>query len=160
MLNSIPLSADAAGRSSLGTSSGSTARQVGVSNASPADKAKVKPSSSQGVIAPARVVTASTLATQTIQISAQSISLRRSTMSPIDPAGNAKRKNGRVEAVCVSATYKGLAPSDTMSHAAPTLCMNVPTSDRVSAMSRLRKIGVRNGRHRLGTSLDTRPPAR
>src|SRR5580704_16930302 len=35
-LNSIPLSADAAARSSLGTSSGRMARQAGVSNASPA----------------------------------------------------------------------------------------------------------------------------
>src|SRR5438094_7475447 len=39
-LNSMPLSADAAGRSSFSTSSGRTARQVGVSNASPADSAK------------------------------------------------------------------------------------------------------------------------
>jgi hypothetical protein len=55
-------------------------------------------------------------------------------MSPSDPAGNAKRKKGSVEAVCVSATYSGLAPSDTMSHAEPTPCMNVPTSETMSAM--------------------------
>jgi hypothetical protein len=36
-LNSIPLSAEAAARSSLGTNSGRIARQAGVSNASPAD---------------------------------------------------------------------------------------------------------------------------
>src|SRR6202171_489549 len=73
-------------------------------------------------------------------------------MSPTDPAGSAKRKNGSVEAVCVSATYMGPAPRETMSHAAPTVCMNVPTSDMMSARSRLRKIGVRNGRHRLDAS--------
>src|SRR5260370_5099615 len=37
-LNSMPLSADAAGRSSFSTSSGSTARHVGDSKASPEDK--------------------------------------------------------------------------------------------------------------------------
>ena len=36
-----------------------------------------------------------------------------------------------------------------MSHAAPTVCMNVPISDMTSASSRLRKSGVRNGRHGL-----------
>jgi hypothetical protein len=36
-----------------------------------------------------------------------------------------------------------------MSHAAPTPCMNVPTSEAMSAKSKSRKIGVRNGRHRL-----------
>src|ERR1700694_2364627 len=65
-LNSMPLRADAAGRSSLRTSSGKTARQVGVSNASPADKAKVRMRSSTGDIVPAMVITASTTATPTI----------------------------------------------------------------------------------------------
>ena len=74
-------------------------------------------------------------------------------MSPIAPAGRAKRKNGSVDAVCVSATYIGPAPSDTISHAAPTLCMNVPMSETTSAMSKLRKIGVRSGRHKLGGSV-------
>src|ERR1700744_3463033 len=41
MLNSIPFSADAAGRSALGTSSGRIARHDGVSNASPAESANV-----------------------------------------------------------------------------------------------------------------------
>src|SRR5579864_9291756 len=54
-LNSIPFSADAAARSSLGTNSGSTARQAGVSNASPAERANVSTSSSQGDITPAMV---------------------------------------------------------------------------------------------------------
>src|SRR6266404_8118273 len=50
-LNSMPLSADAAGRSSFSTSSGKTARQVGVSNASPADSAKVRMRSSRRYLA-------------------------------------------------------------------------------------------------------------
>src|SRR5579871_2867101 len=45
----------------------------------------------------------------------------------------------------MSATYKGPALSDTISQAAPTLCMNVPMSDTTSATMRLRKTGVRRG---------------
>src|SRR6266446_5177742 len=148
-LNSMPLSADAAGRSSFLTSSGKTARQVGVSNASPADRAKVRIRSSTGDILPAIVITASTEATASIHVSVNRITLRRSTMSPIAPAGRARRKNGRAEAVCVRATYMGPALSETINQAAPTLCMNVPTSETTSAMSRLRKVDDLRGRQRL-----------
>ena len=41
------------------------------------------------------------------------------------------------------------ALNDTISQAAPTLCMNVPTSETTSAMSKLRKVDDRRGRHRL-----------
>src|SRR4029077_4142187 len=75
-------------------------------------------------------------------------------MSPMAPAGSAKTKNGKAEAVCVSATYIGPALSETMSQAAPTLCMNAPMSETTAAMSRFRKVGVRNGRQRLGISGD------
>ena len=68
------------------------------------------------------------------------------------PAGRAKMKNGRELAVCVSATYKGPALSDTMSQAAPTLCMNVPTSEAMSASKRLRNVLTPKGLHRLGTT--------
>src|SRR5258707_6978 len=78
------------------------------------------------------------------------MSLRRSTISPAEPAGSARRKNGSAEAVCVSATYIGPAPSDTINHAAPTLCMKVPISEMTSATSRLRKTAVCSGRHKLG----------
>src|SRR5258705_8625983 len=74
MLNSMALRAEAAGRSSLVTNSGSIARQVGVSNASPADNAKVSARRSQGVIAPVRVTAASATATHTIQASVKRIS--------------------------------------------------------------------------------------
>lgn len=70
-------------------------------------------------------------------------------MSPIDPAGNARMKNARDEAVCVSATYIGPAPKDNMSHAAPTLCMKAPTSEMKLAASKLRKVDTCKGRHKL-----------
>src|SRR5579864_637554 len=148
-LNSMPLSADAAGRSSFRTNSGNTARQVGVSNASPADRAKVRMSSSTGDILPAMVSPARMVATRTIHVSVNKITLRRSTISPIAPAGSASRKNGNADAVWIRATYMGPALSDTINQAAPTLCMNVPRSETTSAMSRLRKVDDLRGRQRL-----------
>jgi hypothetical protein len=70
-------------------------------------------------------------------------------MSPIAPAGSANRKKGNDDAVCVSATNVALAPSDTMSHDAPTLCMNVPVSESRSAMKMFRKMEFRRGVQRL-----------
>src|SRR5712691_1245164 len=70
-------------------------------------------------------------------------------MSPSEPAGSARTKNGNVEAVCVSATNIGPAPNDTMSHAEATLCMNVPMSEMTSARNRFLKVGVRRGLQRL-----------
>src|SRR5450755_635872 len=156
-LNSMPLSADADARSSWGTSSGKTARQLGLSNASPADRAKVRISNTSGDMSPAMVTTASTMATVAIHTSVNKINFRRSTMSPMDPAGKANTKNGRALAVCVRATYRGPAWREIISQAAPTLCINVPMSEATSATSRLRKIGPRRGRHRVGTSLESWP---
>ncbi len=94
-LNSIPLSADAAARSSLGTNSGRIARHVGVSNASPAESANVNTSSSQGDMKPAMVKTARSRAMPIIHDSVKRISLRRSKISPAEPAGRASRKMAR-----------------------------------------------------------------
>ena len=151
-LNSMPLRAEADARSSFETSSGKTARQVGLSNASPAERPNVRISKSIGDMRPLIVTVARTMATPAIQTSVNKINLRRSTMSPMAPAGRAKMKNGRELAVCVSATYKGPALSDTMSQAAPTLCMNVPTSEAMSASKRLRNVLTPKGLHRLGTT--------
>ena len=74
--------------------------------------------------------------------------LRRSRMSPTAPAGRASTKNGSADAVWMSATYIGPASSDTINHAAPTLCMKVPISETTFAVSRLRNVGERNGRQR------------
>src|ERR1700723_2037344 len=93
-LNSIPFSADAGARSSLGTNSGRIARHVGVSNASPAESANVSTNSSQGDIRPAMVSTESSRATPLIHDPVNKTSLRRSKMSPAEPAGRARRKEG------------------------------------------------------------------
>src|SRR6266478_8599442 len=48
------------------------------------------------------------------------------------------------------ARYIGLLVSEVMSHAAPTLCINVPMSDAKSAIRRFRKMRMRSGRQGLG----------
>src|SRR3984885_10440847 len=93
-LNSIPLSADAVARSSLDTSSGRIARHVGVSNASPAESANVNTSSSQGDMKPAMVKPARSRAMHIIHDSVARTNLRRSKISPAEPAGRANRKRG------------------------------------------------------------------
>src|SRR6202451_1285638 len=103
-LNSIPFSADAAAMSSLGTNSGRIARHVGVSNASPAESANVNTSSSQGDMKPAMVKPARSRATPIIHDSVARTSLRRSKISPAEPAGRAYRRDGHETAVWVSAT--------------------------------------------------------
>src|SRR5580704_14928959 len=100
-LNSIPLRADAAARSSLATSSGRIARHVGVSNASPAESANVNTSSSQGDIKPPMVKLARSRATPIIHDSVARTNLRRSKISPAEPAGRASRRYGSEEAVWV-----------------------------------------------------------
>src|SRR5215470_20321257 len=103
-LNSMPFRADADAKSSLDTNSGRIARQAGVSNASPAESANVNTSSSQGVVRPPMVRIARSSATPTIQTSVNRTSLRRSKISPAEPAGSASRKYGREAAVWIRAT--------------------------------------------------------
>src|SRR5271170_4562495 len=76
-LNSIPLSAEAAARSSLGTNSGRIARHAGASNASPAESANVSARSIHGDITPAMVKIARINATPIIQDLVKRNSLRR-----------------------------------------------------------------------------------
>src|SRR5580704_141151 len=84
-----------------------------------------------------------------IQDSVPRISFRRSTMSPIDPAGSARMKNGNAVAVWISAICSGLLLNEVISQAAPTPCMNEPTSDAKSEISRFRNNGIRRGLHGL-----------
>jgi hypothetical protein len=102
---------------------------------------------------PVMTSAAKATATRAIQISVKRISLRRSQISPSAPAGKANRKKGNADAVWVSATYIGPAWSDTINQAAPTLCMNVPTSEKMSAINKLRNVCPRSGRHTLAMAL-------
>jgi hypothetical protein len=58
-------------------------------------------------------------------------------------------KKGSAEAVWMSAICRGLLLSEVINHAAPTLCINAPTSEAKSAMRRFRNNGVRRGCHGL-----------
>ena len=65
-------------------------RMPDTSGLHPEEMAKVRTSKSQGDVTPAIVSAASTTAMPIIHPSVKRISLRRSTMSPTDPAGRAK----------------------------------------------------------------------
>ena len=69
-------------------------------------------SKSQGVIVPVKVTTVRSTATANIHVSVPKINLRRSKMSPIEPAGSASRKNGKAEAVWINAIYNARLVSD------------------------------------------------
>src|SRR5580704_3108085 len=144
-LNSIPLRARAGVNSDRGTNSGKMARQAGDSIASPMERAKVSSSRNQGLIRRRYVAITRITDTASIQVSVPKISLRRSTMSPIEPAGSASRKKGKAEAVWISAICSGLLLSEVISQAAPTACMNAPMSETRSAISKFRKSGMRSG---------------
>src|SRR5258708_36949798 len=96
-LNSTPLSAEAAARSSLGTNSGRIARHAGVSNASPAESANVSTKSIHGDITPAIVKIARLNATPIIHDSVKRISLRRSRKCPAGARGEGRQKIGKEE---------------------------------------------------------------
>ena len=92
----------------------------------PAPSAKVSINSSVGVVASTRLSSPSTV--DIVNIYAQVIRsiLRRSKISDNIPDGNANRKIGRVVAVVIRETNKGLGASEVISHDAPTYeCMNV-----------------------------------
>ena len=95
------------------------------------------------------VATTRMVAMASIQNSVPRINLRRSTMSPMEPAGRARRKKGRAEAVWISAICRGLLLREVISQAAPTPCMKAPTSETKSAIRRFRNNGRRRGRHGL-----------
>jgi hypothetical protein len=108
--------------------------------------------SSQGDITPPMVKTARSRATPIIHDSVARTNLRRSKISPTDPAGRASRKYGREAAVWVSATQIGPAPSDTINHAAPTFCMKVPISETTCEQE------IAEGRHTQGSPQTRRAP--
>src|SRR5580704_11785224 len=89
-----------------------------------------------------------------IQNSVPRISLRRLTMSPMDPAGSARMKKGSAEAVWMSAICRGLLLREVISQAAPTACIKAPTSETKSAIRRLRNNGIRRGRQGLDDAGD------
>ncbi len=66
-------------------------------------------------------------------------------MSARAPAGSARRKNGRLVAVCMSETMSGDGASPVMSHAALASCIHVPTFETHEASQSARKTGWARG---------------
>jgi hypothetical protein len=60
--------------------------------------------------------------------------LRRSKISDNIPDGNANRKIGRVVAVVIRETNKGLGASEVISHDAPTSYIAAPTYEKSTAI--------------------------
>ena len=99
-----PFSAIASRSSERGTSSEITACQTGKVIAVPTPAQKVSASSSGAVISPAAVRPEKHKPTVPSHSCTAIIILRRSTMSPIAPAGSDRKNTGSIAAACTSAT--------------------------------------------------------
>ena len=129
-----PPSVTACLSSAGGTISGWMACQAGALNVAPTPRAKVSTSSQRGVTRPAAESPASAPAETSMISCVTSRSRRRSKRSAAAPATTPSTTTGRYVAVCTSATTTGDASSSTMSHAAPTACIQVPMFDTSRAI--------------------------
>ncbi len=75
---------------------------------------------------------------------------RRSTASPIAPAGSANRNTGRLVAACTSVTMIGVGRSSVISHAVPTLPSQMPIFEARLASHTARKVGMASGVQAVG----------
>ena len=133
-LTLAPPSVTACLSSSRGTISGWIACHAGALSVAPTPRAKVSTRSRTGVTRSAAESTASTPAATSMTVWVTSRSRRRSKRSAAAPATTPRITTGRYVAVCTRATTAGDASSCTMSHAAPTACIQVPTFDTRSAI--------------------------
>ena len=106
--------------------------------AAPKPRAKLRVNKAHGVVPPTSVTTPSTAAVTSIHPCVQSNSWRRSTISASAPAGSPTRNTGKLVAACTKATMVGEAASDVINHAAPTLCIQVPTFETTVAIHSMR----------------------
>ena len=120
-------SAIACGRSAGATSSGWSVCQVGDVHACPLPSANVSASSTNGVTSPASASAPSAAAAISMNVCATSRKRRRSTRSPTAPAGTANSSTGRLDAVWISVTGTADVVSESISHCAPTVCIQPPT---------------------------------
>ena len=137
----------------LGTSSGSTARNAGVSKAEPVSSTKISSSKVIGVTSLVTVSRQSTSITASMNTWAMIRSLRRSTMSASAPAGSANRNIGSAVAAPTSDTMIGDGSSTVISQAVPTLAIQAPTFATSVAVHTVRKAGTASGLHADGDAL-------
>jgi hypothetical protein len=132
-------------RSFFGTSSGIIACHAGVFIAAPMPRKNVKTRRINGDVFPEMVIRPSTSADASMSIWVNMSKRRRSIVSARAPAGRARRKKGRVVAVCTMATMKGDTVREVMSHEAPTSCIHVPTRETTLVIQSNLKNGSING---------------
>jgi hypothetical protein len=100
----------------------------------PAPSAKVSISNTVVVVKPTRVRIPSTVDIVNMYAHVIRSILRRSKISDNIPDGNANRKIGRVVAVVIRETNKGLGASEVISHDAPTSYIAAPTYEKSTAI--------------------------
>jgi hypothetical protein len=134
MLLARALSVKAAGNSVLGTS----ALIVGIIGVliivMPAPKAKVSINNTVGVVRPYSVRIPTTVDVMNMYTLAIKRIIRRSKISDNIPDGNANRKIGRLAAVVISDTNKGLGARVAISHDAPISYIAIPIYENVATI--------------------------
>ena len=121
------------------------ALQAGMLSAEPTASRPVSTSTSAGVERSSAAIAANSPATTNIHVCVTSKSLRRSTTSASAPAGSESTNTGSADAAARSAITPGERERSVSSHAAPTLCIQVPRFETSAAIQSARKIGIRNG---------------
>ena len=157
-LKPIEFIATALGKIARGTMSPTAACQAGPLIAVAHPSAKVKASSSQGVIHPAQAVTANNADTTSIQLWQAIITLRRSRLSATAPAHKDSSMIGSVVAAGTSAISIGDADSEIIIQAAPTDWISPPKLDARLAIQMARKVGTEKGDGAGGDSAGDTPP--
>ena len=141
----MPFSATADGRASGGTCSLTEDCQAGPNSALPLPTTKQKASNDSGAmsLSPARIVRAD--APVSAIMSATRVTMRRSYMSAMAPAGIEISMIGSIRAVCTSATLSAEAAICVIAQAAPTPWIRRPRLESRLASQMRRNIVYRRG---------------
>ena len=139
MLKLMPLSATAAGKASGGTCSLTDDCQAGPISAMPVPTMKQKASRMLGVIRPSQASTVSAVAPTSEIDSATMVTMRRSCMSAMAPAGIEISMIGSISAVCTSATLSAEEDICVIAQAAPTPWIKRPRLESRLASQMRRK---------------------
>ena len=116
-----------------GTWSPIDACHAGAKAAAPQPIRNVRPSSRAGVTRPASITTASATDASSASTCDTSMMVRRSRVSASAPASSDRKKNGRVFAVCTSATWSGEGAMVAISQEAPTVWIMLPNEEASEA---------------------------
>src|SRR5262249_13109700 len=144
-----------AGGTSCGvTTSGNAACHVGIVNVAPSDIANVTVSNTNGFTRFKNAQAARRSATSVRQDWPIKSRRRRSTTSASAPAGNASRKKGRLEAVCINETSTGESDRcEVISHTVAVSCMEPARLDARNALQIARNVRFPRSRASGGVAI-------